>query len=281
MKQPKIGNLKLKNRFFLAPMLEPNDIAFRMLCKNGGCGLTYTGMVSPLSQKKIVLDDKPAVQLFTNNTKGIKEFIKKYDKKVSLWDFNLGCPSKLSQRLGHGVFMHKDFENLDKIFKEMRRSTKKPCTIKLRKSAQALEIVKLAEKNNFDAIGIHARTVKQGYSGEPDYKFALEIKKSTKLPVIFSGNVSYKNADAILKDFDFLMLGREAIGNPNIFLQLQGKKPKYNFFDYLKLSKEYGLFWQQAKYQAMNFTKGMKDAKDRRTKIATAKSLDEVKSAMS
>jgi tRNA-dihydrouridine synthase B len=230
MKTYKIGKLKLKNRFFLAPMLEPNDIAFRMLCKKSGCGLTYTGMVSPLSQKKIILEDKPAIQLFTNNTKGIKEFIKKYDKKVSLWDFNLGCPSKLSQRLGHGVFMHKDFENLDKIFKEVRRSTKKPCTIKLRKSPQALEIVKLAEKNKFDAIGIHARTVKQGYSGEPDYQFALQIKKSTKLPIIFSGNVSLKNANSILKDFDFIMLGREAIGNPNIFFELQGKKQKYNFF---------------------------------------------------
>lgn len=281
MKKPQIGNLKLKNRLFLAPMLEPNDIAFRMLCKKADCGLTYTGMVSPLSKKKIILDDKPAIQLFTNNTKGIKEFIKQYDKKVSLWDFNLGCPSKLSQRLGHGVFMHKDFENLDKIFKEMRSSTKKPCTIKLRKSPQAIEIVKLAEKNKFDAIGIHARTVKQGYSGEPDYQFALQIKKSTNLPVIFSGNVSLKNAEAILKDFDFVMLGREAIGNPNIFLELQEKKPKYNFFDYLKLAKKYGLFWQQAKYQAMNFTKGMKDAKDRRTKIATAKSLEEIKYAMS
>ena len=69
MNKPQIGNLKLKNRFFLAPMLEPNDIAFRMLCKKAGCGLTYTGMVSPLSQKKIIIEDKPAMQLFTNNTK--------------------------------------------------------------------------------------------------------------------------------------------------------------------------------------------------------------------
>jgi len=38
----KIGNLKLKSRILLAPMLEPNDIAFRLLCKKAGCGLTYT-----------------------------------------------------------------------------------------------------------------------------------------------------------------------------------------------------------------------------------------------
>jgi len=276
MKNYKIGNLKLKNRVFLAPMLEPNDIAFRLLCKKAGCALTYTGMINPLSKKKLILDDKPAIQLFTNSAKGIKEFIKKHDPKVSLWDFNLGCPSKLSKRLGHGVFMHKEFENLDKIFKEIRSSTKKPCTIKLRKSLQALEIVKLAEKNNFDAVGIHPRTDKQGYSGEPDYEFALKLKSSTKLPVIYSGNVSTKNADNILQDFDFVFIGREAIGNPNIFLTVQSKKQKYYFRDYLKLAKKYSLNWKQIKYQSMTFTKNIQGAKELRSSISSARSIEEI-----
>jgi tRNA-dihydrouridine synthase len=34
----KIGNLEIKNRFLLAPMLEPNDIAFRILCKKADAG---------------------------------------------------------------------------------------------------------------------------------------------------------------------------------------------------------------------------------------------------
>ncbi|MBU1129581.1 MAG: tRNA-dihydrouridine synthase, partial [Nanoarchaeota archaeon] len=44
-----IRNLKLKNRIFLAPMAEVNDLPFRLLCKKSGCGLTYTGMANPLS----------------------------------------------------------------------------------------------------------------------------------------------------------------------------------------------------------------------------------------
>jgi len=172
-----IGTLKLKNRIFLAPMLEPNDVAFRLLCKKAGCGLTYTGMVSPLSKQKMELDDKPAVQLFGNNARGIVSFIKKYDSKVSLWDFNLGCPSKLSKRLEHGAFMHKDIEAIEKILKAMRSATKKPVTIKLRKSYNAIEIARMAEKY-VDAIGIHARTFEQGYGGEVDYAFALKLKKT-------------------------------------------------------------------------------------------------------
>ena len=275
----KIKNLKLKNRFLLAPMLEPNDIVFRLLCKKAGCGLTWTGMISPLSKQKMILDDKPAVQLFGNNVRGIKSFIKKYDKEVSLWDFNLGCPSKLSKKLEHGAFLHKDFEMIEEILKTMREATKKPISIKLRKSKWAIEIAKLAEKY-VDAIGIHARTIEQGYSGDVDYDFALELKKSVNVPVVYSGDVNEDNAKKILKDFDFVFVGRKAIGNPNIFSKLSGSELRIGFKDYLKLAKKYNLFFRQIKYQAMNFTRGLADAKSLRKKLVEVKSVEDVERVM-
>ncbi|MDH3352912.1 MAG: tRNA-dihydrouridine synthase family protein [Nanoarchaeota archaeon] len=275
----KIKNLKLKNRFLLAPMLEPNDIAFRLLCKKAGCGLTYTGMTSPLSKQKLHLDDKPALQLFGNSERGVKEFIKKYDKNVSLWDFNLGCPSKLSKKSTHGAFMHEDFEAIKKILKAMKESTKKPITIKLRKSEYAIEIAKLAEKY-VDAIGIHSRTIQQGYSGEVDYDFALKLKSSVSVPVIFSGNIDEKNAKKILKDFDFVFIGRGAIGDPEIFARLINKTTKIKFADYIKLAKKYKLFFRQVKYQAMNFTKGLANAKEIRKGLIEAKAIEDIEKAM-
>jgi tRNA-dihydrouridine synthase B len=281
----KIGNLELKSRVLLAPMLEPNDVAFRLLCKKAGCGLTYTGMVSPLSKQKMRLDDKPAVQLFGNSVKGIKSFIKKYDSKVSLWDFNLGCPSKLSKMLGHGGCLD-DINVIEKILKVMRSSTDKPISIKLRKSDRAIEIAKMAEKY-VDAIGIHARTVSQGYAGEVDYDFALKLKRAVKCPVIFSGNVDAENIDSILKDFDFVFVGRAAIGNPNFFLRkkLVGSGElvvgsNFGFIEYLKLAKKYGLFFRQIKYQAMNFTKGVKGAAKIRGGLVETESVDEIEEVM-
>jgi len=41
-----IGNVTLDNNIFLAPMAGITDIPFRLLCKEQGCGLTYTEMVS-------------------------------------------------------------------------------------------------------------------------------------------------------------------------------------------------------------------------------------------
>jgi tRNA-dihydrouridine synthase len=272
----KIANLTLKNPYFLAPMAEVNDIAFRLLCKKAGAGLTWTGMINPLSKQKLYLDDKPALQLFSISTKGIPEFIKKYEKKVALFDFNLGCPAKTAKRMAFGSFMHNKLAMIEEILKTMRESTKKPITIKLRKSSETLKIIKIAEKY-CDAITIHPRAQQQGYSGQPDIKFAEQIKNETSLPVIYSGNVDAKNANQFLKKFDAVMIGRAAIGNPNIFAELSGNKIKLNFQDYLKLAKKYKLPFAQIKFQAMNFTKGISGAKKLRKQIIGMKTIEEIK----
>jgi tRNA-dihydrouridine synthase B len=277
-KEYKIGTLTVKNRIFLAPMLEPNDIAFRLLCKKAGAGLTYTGMFSPQSHKELITDDQPAVQLFGATNKGFRDFIKKNDHRVQLWDFNLGCPSTLSRKLGHGAFMHKDFENIEKILKTMRRNTKKPISIKLRKSPQALQVAKLAEPY-VDAIGIHARTLQQGYGGEADYEFALKLRDSVNVPIIYSGNIDEKNIEQILKDFPFVFIGRKSTGDPGIFSRLQGEEINFDFKEYLKLAKKYNLPFRQIKYQGMTFSRGHPQAKHIRRALMKAKTLKEIEEA--
>lgn len=42
----KIGNVELENNLILAPMAGVTDLPFRLLCKEQGCGLMYTEMVS-------------------------------------------------------------------------------------------------------------------------------------------------------------------------------------------------------------------------------------------
>lgn len=284
MKSLKIRNLELKNQYFLSPMAEINDIAFRLLCKKAGAGLTFTGMINPLTQKSLVLDDSPALQLFSTSEKGIKEFMKKYDSQVSLWDFNLGCPAKTAKKFCFGVFMHHNLIAIEKILKTMKDSTEKPVTIKLRKSKHTLKILKIAEKY-CDAVTIHPRTQQQGYSGKPDLKFAEKIKKSTKLPVIYSGNVNENNAKKLGKKFDFIMIGRASLGNPNIFSKLTEKTTdkksinfkRIDFFDYLELAEKYSLPFKQIKLQAMNFTKGKNNATEMRRKLIKAKTIKDIK----
>lgn len=273
-----IRSLELKNKYFLAPMAEINDIAFRELCKKTGASLCYTGMINPLTQQKLQLEDKPAIQLFCTSESGIAEFMKKYDKTARLWDFNLGCPAKNARKLGFGSFMCHNLQEIDKILKVIRESTDKPVTVKLRKSRNINKIIKIAEKY-CDAICIHPRTQEQGYSGKADVEYALKLKKRTKLPVIYSGDVDENNFKKLEKKFDFLMIGRAAVGNPGIFsrLSINKQSERISFKDYLELAIKHKLYFSQIKLQAMNFTKGLKTGKEMRRKLILAKTTREIR----
>lgn len=272
----RIRNLELESKFFLAPMAEINDLAFRELCKKAGASLCWTGMINPLTQQRLDLEDKPAIQLFSNDGKGIEEFIKKYDSKCSLWDFNLGCPAKNARKLGFGSFMHCGLKNIDKILAIMRESTDKPITVKLRKSKNTMKILKIAEKY-CDAVCIHPRTQEQGYSGKADVEYALKLKKKTKLPIIYSGDVDENNFKKLSSQFDFVMIGRRAVGNPGIFSKLTGKETCLDFSDYLKLAQKHKLYFSQIKLQAMNFTKSCSGAKEMRRRLIFAKTINQIK----
>lgn len=272
-----LGNLKLKNRIFLAPIHHINDIAFRLLCKKSGAGLTYTGLLNPKTKEKLFFDDKPAVQFACNSANGIKEFIKKYDKKISLYDLNLGCPSPHAKKTSVGYFMIDNLEAIESILKEIKIHTKKPVTIKIRKMSEdkTKKIIEIANKY-CDAIAVHPRTEKQGYAGIPDVDFARFVKTLTKLPIIYSGNINDKNdAEKMLKEFDFVMIGRSAFGNPSIFSDLTSKKTtkRILFNDWFKLIKKIDseVSFNQIKLQANNFTKGMHDARKIREKLIHAK----------
>ena len=272
----------MKNRIFLAPMHQVNDIAFRMLCKKAGAGLTYTGLLNPQTKERLYFQDKPAVQFACNSDKGIPEFIKKYDAKVSLYDFNLGCPSPHAKQSNVGYFMTNNTKAIEEILKTIKKCTKKPITIKIRKMPEQnlKNIIKIAEKYCY-AIGVHPRTQQQGYAGEPDVEFARQVKKLTKLPIIYSGNIRTKQeAESMLREFDFIMIGRAAMGNPSIFSDILGKNAKKRivFKDWLKLYKKIdkNKYFSQIKFQAMNFTKGFEGAPEIRNRLSVAKTEAEI-----
>ena len=41
----KIGDIKLKNNLFLAPMVDVTDCAYRLNCRQEGAGMAYTEMI--------------------------------------------------------------------------------------------------------------------------------------------------------------------------------------------------------------------------------------------
>ena len=71
-----------------------------------------------------------------------------------------------------------------------------------------------------DLISIHGRTLKQLYMGDADFHFIQQIKSQVSCPVVANGGItSYQQAQELSqeRDFDGLMIGQGAIGNPWVF----------------------------------------------------------------
>ena len=59
----KIGNVVIRNPVALAPMAGVTDLPFRLLCKEQGCGLLYTEMISAKALFYENRNTKPLMQI--------------------------------------------------------------------------------------------------------------------------------------------------------------------------------------------------------------------------
>lgn len=236
----KIGNLELENNVFLAPMAGVTDLPFRILCKEMGCGLVYSEMVSA---KGILYDNKNttelleidpkerpvAVQLFGSDPEILGAMAKKIEQyPIDIIDVNMGCPAPKIVKNGEGSCLMKTPELVGRIVKSLVESQSKPVTIKFRKGfdddhVNAVEIAKIAEANGASAVAVHGRTREQYYSGKADWDIIKQVKEAVNIPVIGNGDVfTPQDAKNLLEHTgcDAIMVGRGAQGNPWIFKRI-------------------------------------------------------------
>lgn len=236
----KIGHLELENNVFLAPMAGVTDLPFRILCKEMGCGLVYSEMVSA---KGILYDNKNttelleidskerpvAVQLFGSDPEILGAMAKKIEQyPIDIIDVNMGCPAPKIVKNGEGSCLMKTPELVGKIVRSLVESQSKPVTIKFRKGfdddhVNAVEIAKVAEANGASAVAVHGRTREQYYSGKADWDIIKQVKEAVNIPVIGNGDVfTPQDAKNLLEHTgcDAIMVGRGAQGNPWIFKRI-------------------------------------------------------------
>lgn len=237
----KIGNVDIKNNLVLAPMAGVTDLAFRSLCKQQGCGLLYTEMVSakailyknkntePLLETND--DESPiAVQLFGSDPDIMTDMAMNIADKRSfdIIDINMGCPVPKIVNNGEGSALMKTPKLVEEILSKMVKKVNKPVTIKIRKGfnkdcINAVEIGKIAEYCGVSAIAVHGRTREEYYSGKSDYHIIRQVKEAVNIPVIGNGDI--KSGEDIKRMYeitgcDGFMIGRAARGNPWIFREI-------------------------------------------------------------
>lgn len=149
--------------------------------------------------------------------------------KADIIDINFGCSVKKVVKTGAGVALMKDFENAKNVIMAVRKATSLPLTIKIRSGwdssgFQAFKIAEIAEECGVNGIVLHPRTAGQGFKGKADWSLITRLKERVSIPVIGNGDIQNAEQGLLMLEetgCDAVMVGRAALKNPFIFLQIQ------------------------------------------------------------
>ena len=283
----KIGNIEIKSKVVLAPMAGITSLAYRNFMKKFGVGLTVTEMVSDcgliygndktIEYLKTTDEERPvAIQLFGGDAENICKAIDvvlKENPNVDLIDINLGCPVPKVTKTGAGSALLKDPEKLYKFMKKICDYSPLPVTAKIRlgwdeKSINFLENIAVLEKAGVKAIGLHARTTKQGYSGKANYEIIRDLQAKMSVPLIISGDIY--TLENVLQFLDIskataVMVARGGVGHPrlleqiNHYFETEEKLPDATLEENINYLIEFAdmLIEEKGEYKAMMLLRGI------------------------
>lgn len=313
-----IGNVLIENPVVLAPMAGYSNTSFRKIIKEMGAGLIYAEMVSDKAlvygnQKTYQLlkmsdEERPiAQQIFGSDKNSFVEAAKIVENYMhpDIIDLNMGCPvPKVAISAQAGSALLKDPDKIYEIVQAVVKSVSVPVTVKIRSGwddehINAPLVAKKIEQAGASAICIHARTRKQGYSGEADWNIIKQVKATVSIPVIGNGDVTTPElAKKMLEETgcDAIMIGRGVLGNPWLIKECvtylkTGKllpKPTYQdkiammkkHFNLLKEDKSLSTALLEIRSNILFYLKGMPDSKEMKQKICQCQTEEEIFNAL-
>ncbi len=263
-----IGTVTIIGFLALAPMDGVSDSPFRQIAKRHGANLLFSEFINaidvveknPNVTKKLIFSEKErpiGIQIYDHQPERLliaaRHIVDNY--QPDFIDLNLGCANRRVISRGAGAALLDDPESIKELLQLLTTALEIPVTAKIRLSSSdsetnSLQIAKIIEESGAKALSVHARTIRQGHSGEVNWDSVAEIKMSIKIPVIGNGSIkSSQHAKQIMERTrcDAAMIGRAAIGNPWIFSEAETNPPSRDIiiqtiFEHLDLSlSHYGV----------------------------------------
>jgi tRNA-dihydrouridine synthase B len=301
---------------WLAPMAGHTDLPFRLLCREHGCSVACTEMVSakgllyhsPETFRILEThpDDQPlVVQLFGREKSVVKDALQLLiDMGYVFFDLNAGCPVKKVVKSGAGAALLQDPKVLFELI-EIMVTLAGPgrVGVKLRSGWQAGQRGVSALGPELERLGVawitlHPRTKVQGFSGCAKWSDLRELKEAVTVPVIGSGDLlTVDDAVRCLKTtgIDGIMFARGALKQPMIFKEFQrcwaqGISLTTNptraqlmsvMQRHVQLALELGLGGKtffRVRASLARYVRGIEEAKELRRKIMDCNSWKEIES---
>ena len=231
-----------RNDPWLAPLAGFSDLPFRLLCREYGCSVACTEMVSvkglifesPGTTKLLQTrqEDSPlVVQLFGADPVYFREALSRLlEQGFTSFDLNAGCPVKKVVKTGAGAAL---LNNLDLLFEIVRDMVAlagpKMVGVKLRSgwdegSRLEPDVFSELERQGAGWITLHPRTVRQGFSGKADWDRIRIVQEQVQIPVIASGDLfTAEDGVECLQQTRAagVMFGRGAMYDPMIFARFR------------------------------------------------------------
>lgn len=163
-------------------------------------------------------------------------------------DLNFGCPAPIVNRNKGGAILLKEPKLMEQIVSSVRNSVPKeiPVSAKMRLGYDsplgAIECAEALESGGASEIVVHARTKTDGYKPPAYWEWIRKLQERIKIPIVANGEIwTTEDAKRCLEisGCQALMLGRGAVANPWLALEILGIGKKEDFNEVKNLLQRY------------------------------------------
>lgn len=306
-----IWNDLRKPFLILAPMEGVTDVVFRQVVAHAGRpDLFFTeftnvssyasekGRTNALERLEIAPTDSPIIaQIWGKNPEHFAETCEALESLgFSGVDLNFGCPDKHVNKAGGGAAMIKTPDLAVECFRNAKKSTNLPVSIKTRLGWAKVEEyqgwLSTLLNEHPAALTVHLRTKKEMSKVDAHYELIPEIIKlrnslSPETKLIINGDIKDKSAALKLHEkypeIDGFMIGRGVFTNPYCFTDHTATREElmkllnYHLDLYEEKSKTTYLSYEPLKHFFKMYINNFPGASDLRAKLMETHSVSEAR----